>query len=297
MKKVKIIFFLLFVSFFSQNTNALINKSAAEKIQFWTMVLAAIDQIPNLNKYKDSLLPEDRCYTPCGDIKINLFNPQLKIEIPKYFDFLQFNSTKDSHFKINPLVFANKTLISALEKDWDLLSLLVSGFIRVENLEQSLKDNNISTDLKKVIAIEGIVFVSEKIAELLSDLTLNAALKNQKILKRLSRIILLTGIATGGAYLRTLVAKQLDKNTIEPGLPMVGTTFVDKLFENLVIETFAELLQRYIIADPEKQKLEEKKKRFQEKLEDIIAASNNKKSFENKSLKEKKASCATPLSA
>jgi hypothetical protein len=288
MKITKIFILFLLVSFSTNNANILITKKSAENIRFWSMILAVLDIFS-----KDYVnLPEKRIYT-YADFKIKFFDRLvLELDIPKKFDFLQFDNPKDSYLTINPITLTSNVFAASQEKtifDESILIPILELYLRIKNLDQN---NDMQKNLFK---IEPEIILAEKMLEHLVVKTLNTTIKKQKILKRFSRVILLASISTMGAYLRTVLAKHLLSEQLENKLPQPSTVFIDSLAERLIIEFFAELVQRYIIEDPEKQKLEEKKKRFQQKLEDIIASTNGNKNSMHKIDKEKKSFELAPV--
>lgn len=283
MKITKISTLLLFIAFSASNAKTLlITKPTAEKVRLWSMILAAADIFSK--NYVN--LPEKKIYNS-ADFKLKLFDRLLvEIDIPKKLDFLQFDIPNDSHISINPIILTSNIFASAQEKtvlDENILIPMLELYLRIENLNQN---KNIQKDI--LIKIEPEVLIAEKLLEIVCTKALDATMKNQKLLKRISRIIILTAISTGGAHLRRVLAKYLIDKNIEKDLPKIETVAVDTFAQKLITELFAELLQRYIIEDPKKQKLKEKKKKFQQKLEDIIAATNGNKNSANKSSDKEK---------
>ena len=266
MKKTKIIPFILLLSILTTNINAkLVNKKTIEKIQTITSILAILDQVTQFIPLIENYRKKEGKDKPSDDFKFQLC-PDLQIKIPKV-DIIKAKNHNDTHFSIHPIGFLSEILASSTEKHEGLLSVLANAIIKIEKLKLK-KDNNY--DRKDLYLYEGLTILAEKVCGFLVNGTLNTAIHKHRIIKRLLKVILLTGISFGANYLRHEIVLP---NRLKDSLPEYTTVFVDKFVTTLVIEIFGELLQRFIISDPREQKIKEEKEKFHQKLQNIIAGS------------------------
>jgi len=283
MKKIKVFSFFIFLTFTTQaniqetknlfinkNTDTLINKKTVEKIQFWTWLFAFIDQA----------LPEN--YKQWNGYKI----PNLNLEVtPQKLHLNNIDSLKNLSLNIHIPSYVNYILLSSLEYNEGIIPMVLDAFIKTCKLEENIK-NKTSTlankpNLENFKLKEVLITISEKLCENVSNNILNKTIKENRILKRFIKVLLFTGIATGGSYLHQELANQ----DLKEHMPKVTTTAVDKFIGMLICEIIAELLQRCVISDPVKQKMEEIKQKHQIMLTQLktnVTPQNQIKSYQVK---------------
>ena len=264
MKKLKIISLFILLTFTTQantqetknlftskNTDSLINKKTVSKIQFWTWLFAFIDQV----------VPEN--YKQWSGYKIPNFNFQVT---PQQLKLNNIDSLKDLSLNIHAPSYVNNILLSSLEYNEGIIPIVLNAWVKAYKLEENIK-GKISTlenppNLENFQLKESLITISEKICENLSNSTLNKTIKKNRILKRFIKVLLFTGIATGGTYVR----QELTSTDLKEYMPKVTTTAVEKFVGTFICEIIAELLQRHVIGDPVKQKMETIKQKHEAML-------------------------------
>ena len=266
MKNLKIFSFFLLSLFIFKNADSLISKKTIENLIFWNSMLAVADQI-------DYFLPQNYKFK---------FWPNLNQEINKPEKISAYFEDNSSYFFYLPIII-NKILFSSLEESENFLSILLHGYVKANNLKefiiQNTNYNENSEVLKNIRKKEGIIIFTEKFLDIFINDILNENIIDKRITKRIFKILLFTGIACMVTFFRKLISYP----ELKEHLPKITTTTIDNLLENIVTEFIAELLQKYIIDNPE----EQRKKLLQNKLQSILESNIPHLSKKNKSPNEK----------
>ena len=238
MKNTKKIFVLLILSILFQTKNVKpISRETVEKIHATTSL------ITSLHYYLPIIASE--------------FEPKLRNH-PKWPDLIIerkiHNIDEGASLRIYAPLFITRILAASLDKNLDetknvtIMRLFLILLDRIRN-----KNEGIATSL----AVSGI-FTSKTLAKSFASKKITEKLENRKISKRITKIIILSGLDITfnllHRYVQHIVDKIKYKNINYPIAWPYSTSFeassaINSLAKNIVIETLGEVIQRFLIDD------------------------------------------------
>ncbi len=271
--KNKIIFLLIFTLAFTQNIHPkCVNKSTAKKVQTTISILSLIDKAIQLIPFLANYRPNNVSYT-YKDFNFHI-SPEFQLEIPKKYDPIIF-SEHDTHINIHPLTFMNSVLYASMETSEELISIILNGLVKIEKIKKEL-----NIERKELYKYQAPAILLEKFSEFIIIQNLNNAIPKQRIIKKSLKILLITMLSLLSNYIK----KEVFPYNLKQLLPKNKTLLIDTLLATFTIELLGEILQRFIITDPEAENRTQEKNKFKRKLQQIISGTTP---YQFKSTKKK----------
>ena len=263
MKNTKKILPLLLLSILFQVKNVkAVSKETVEQIHFITSMITILPSIiPNINgntKWHNIF----NKYKKWENLNIKIKKPN-SLKIPE--DFKPYIENNISIELYAPTLF-NQILAASLDKSIDLTSEIIENTKRIISF---IKKTNRLFDRDKslILSIELIITAIEITTKTISKSIITELLKKHKISKRLSKIIILSGLDFASNYIRVSIEKKIkEADPLYNVNKIVSTSLVNSIAKNIIVETLGEKIQRLFI-DNEKEK---KQNRLQHQINKMM---------------------------
>lgn len=258
MKNKVILLFLVIATFSTKTYSNCIDKKSAEKIQTissWIGVIDRLIEFTALEGMKPKFSWEKRNFKFETFPKVNM----------------TFRYKANQEINVHAPYFLSEVLNSAMENPESWFSIIANGII---DIEKEKKANN-NLDRKTLYKYLAPAILLEKLGDTFVLNTTKKVLPSYRILRRILKVIALSAMHT----LINLGKKEVFPEELQNGLPSEEDLFVSTLITYTIMETFSEILQRFIINDPAEQERKIEKEKFEEQLKEKLQNTGEKRAF------------------